>query len=77
MNALDLFTGKELEELCHPTHDMVIQNVSCRKYQPLDISNEKYLWLSPIMMKSRLPSGVGDKIIRPFSTEEKDTKLSS
>lgn len=101
--AIDIFTGKKLEELCPSTHNMDVPNVSRREYQlvsqclsdhgaraasfltklpcQLDISDDDYLSLmtddGDTKDDVKVPDGeVGEKIIRLFKTEEKDTSES-
>jgi len=78
--AIDIFTGKKLEELCPSTHNMDVPNVTRREYQLLDISQDDFLSL----MKDdgdtkddiKVPEGdIGTKIIKLFKEEEKDTNV--
>lgn len=78
--AIDIFTGKKLEELCPSTHNMDVPNVTRREFQLLDISDDGFLSLmnddGDLKDDVRMPDGeVGDKIIRFFRTEEKDTNV--
>ena len=41
--ALDIFTGKKLEDLCPSTHNMSVPHVQRREYQLTNISDEGYL----------------------------------
>nr|XP_036575752.1 eukaryotic translation initiation factor 5a-2 [Colletotrichum truncatum]KAF6782376.1 eukaryotic translation initiation factor 5a-2 [Colletotrichum truncatum] len=76
--ALDIFTGKKLEDLCPSTHNMDVPNVQRREYQLLDISDDGFLSLmnddGDTKDDVRVPDGeIGDKINRLFKVEEKDT----
>ncbi|KAF3767698.1 eukaryotic translation initiation factor 5A [Cryphonectria parasitica EP155] len=78
--ALDIFTGKKLEDLCPSTHNMDVPNVSRREYQLLDISDDGFLSLmtddGDTKDDVKVPDGeVGDKITRLFKEEEKDTNV--
>lgn len=39
--AIDIFTGKKLEELCPSTHNMDVPNVSRREYQLVSLPGPK------------------------------------
>merc|ERR1712098_870868 len=43
--AIDIFTGKKLEELCPSTHNMDVPNVTRKEYQLLDVSDDGFLSL--------------------------------
>jgi translation initiation factor 5A len=78
--ALDIFTGKKLEDLCPSTHNMDVPNVTRREYQLLDISDDGFLSLmsddGDTKDDVRVPDGeLGEKITRLFKTEEKDTNI--
>lgn len=78
--ALDIFTGKKLEDLCPSTHNMDVPNVSRKEYQLLDISDDGFLSLmnddGDMKEDVRMPDGeIGEKIQRLFKTEEKDTNV--
>ncbi|TDZ16628.1 Eukaryotic translation initiation factor 5A [Colletotrichum sidae] len=78
--AIDIFTGKKLEDLCPSTHNMDVPNVQRREYQLLDISDDGYLSLmnddGDTKDDVRVPDGeVGEKINRLFKVEEKDTNV--
>ncbi|KXJ92345.1 eukaryotic translation initiation factor eif-5a [Microdochium bolleyi] len=78
--AIDIFTGKKLEELCPSTHNMDVPNVSRREFQLLDISDDGFLSLmnddGDTKDDVKMPDGeIGDKIKRLFKEEEKDTNV--
>ncbi|MCJ1351745.1 MAG: Eukaryotic translation initiation factor 5A [Icmadophila ericetorum] len=78
--ALDIFTGKKLEELCPSTHNMDVPNVSRKEMQLLDISDDGFLSLMSEDGETKddvkLPEGeVGEKIEKLFRAEEKDTNV--
>ena len=77
--AIDIFTGKKLEELCPSTHNMDLPHVSPRDYQLLDI-DDGFLSLmgedGSTKDDVKIPDGdVGEKIIKLFQTESKDTNV--
>ncbi|KAK4193921.1 eukaryotic translation initiation factor 5A-1 [Podospora australis] len=76
--ALDIFTGKKLEDLCPSTHNMDVPVVKRQEYTLIDISDDGYLSLmnsdGDIKDDVRLPDGdVGSKITKMFKEEEKET----
>ncbi|KAL2111943.1 hypothetical protein VUR80DRAFT_8957 [Thermomyces stellatus] len=78
--ALDIFTGKKLEDLSPSTHNMDVPNVTRREYQLLDISDDGFLSLmnddGDTKDDVKMPEGeVGEKINRLFKVEEKDTNV--
>lgn len=80
LTALDIFTGKKLEDLCPSTHNMDVPNVSRREYQLVDISDDGFLSLmsddGSIKDDVKIPEGdVGDKINKQFKDEGKDLNV--
>ncbi|EER41840.1 eukaryotic translation initiation factor 5A-2 [Histoplasma capsulatum var. duboisii H88] len=78
--AIDIFTSKKLEDLCPSTHNMEVPNVSRKEYQLLDITDDGFLSLmsddGSLKDDVKLPEGdVGEKIVKLFRTEEKDTNV--
>ncbi|CAI0641164.1 Eukaryotic translation initiation factor 5A [Colletotrichum fructicola] len=78
--AIDIFTGKKLEDLCPSTHNMDVPNVQRREYQLLDISDDGFLSLmnddGDTKDDVRVPDGeIGDKINKLFKVDEKDTNV--
>ncbi|RQM07891.1 hypothetical protein DH86_00000781, partial [Scytalidium sp. 3C] len=78
--AIDIFTGKKLEELCPSTHNMDVPNVSRKEYQLLDVSDDGFLSLMSEDGETKddvkVPEGeIGEKINRLFTEEEKDTNV--
>ncbi|RKU47215.1 Eukaryotic translation initiation factor 5A [Coniochaeta pulveracea] len=76
--AIDIFTGKKLEDLCPSTHNMDVPNVTRREYQLLDVSDDGYLSLmsddGDTKDDVRMPDGeIGEKINKLFKIDEKDT----
>ena len=45
MVALDIFTGKKLEELCPSTHNMMVPVVKRQDYQLVDITSDGFVSL--------------------------------
>ncbi|MCJ1402101.1 Eukaryotic translation initiation factor 5A [Xylographa trunciseda] len=78
--AIDIFTGKKLEELCPSTHNMDVPNVTRREMQLIDISDDGFLSLmgedGELKDDVKVPEGeVGDKIEKLFRGDEKDTNV--
>lgn len=78
--ALDIFTGKKLEDLSPSTHNMDVPNVMRREYQLIDISDDGFLSLmndaGDLKDDVAMPEGeVGEKITKLFKVEEKDTNV--
>merc|ERR1711939_676786 len=78
--ALDIFTGKKLEDLSPSTHNMDVPNVVRREYQLLDITDDNFLSLmsddGSTKDDVKMPDGeVGEKIQKLFREEEKDTNV--
>lgn len=78
--AIDIFTGKKLEELCPSTHNMDVPNVTRREFQLLDVSDDGYLSLmsddGATKDDVKVPEGdVGDKIMKLFKDEGKDLNV--
>jgi len=78
--AIDIFTGKKLEDLCPSTHNMDVPNVTRKEYQLLDISDDSFLSLMSEDGETkddvRMPDGeLGEKINKLFKIEEKDTNV--
>ncbi|CAK7228530.1 translation initiation factor eIF5A [Sporothrix curviconia] len=78
--AIDIFTGKKLEDLCPSTHNMDVPNVTRREYQLLDISDDGFLSLmnddGDTKDDVKMPDGeIGEKINKLFKVDEKDTNV--
>lgn len=78
--AMDIFTGKKLEDLCPSTHNMDVPNVSRKEYQLLDVTDDGFLSLmsddGSTKDDVKIPDGeVGDKIKKLFTDEGKDTNV--
>ncbi|KAL2799375.1 translation protein SH3-like domain-containing protein [Aspergillus insuetus] len=78
--AIDIFTGKKLEELCPSTHNMDVPNVTRREYQLLDVTDDGFLSLMDdnggTKDDVKVPDGdVGDRINKMFTEESKDCNV--
>ncbi|THC99393.1 hypothetical protein EYZ11_001117 [Aspergillus tanneri] len=78
--ALDIFTGKKLEDLSPSTHNMDVPNVTRKEYQLLDITDDDFLSLMDENGNTKddvkVPDGeTGEKIIRMYREEEKDCNV--
>jgi len=78
--AIDIFTGKKLEDLCPSTHNMDVPNVRRQEYQLLDVTDDGFLSLmsddGSTKDDVKLPDGeVGDKIKKLFHEESKDVNV--
>ncbi|CAL5872733.1 uncharacterized protein PFLUO_LOCUS7000 [Penicillium psychrofluorescens] len=80
MVAIDIFTGKKLEDLSPSTHNMDVPNVTRKEYQLLDITDDDFLSLMDDTGSTKddvkVPdSDLGERIIRMFREEEKDVNV--
>jgi len=78
--AIDIFTGKKLEDLCPSTHNMDVPVVNRQEYQLLDITDDGFLNLmsddGSLKDDVKMPDGeVGDKINKIFKNDEKETNV--
>merc|ERR1712059_176435 len=78
--AIDIFTGKKLEDLSPSTHNMEVPNVVRREYQLLDITDDGFLSLmsddGTTKDDVKMPDGeTGDKIKKLFQDDGKDTNV--
>jgi len=77
--AIDIFTGKKLEDLCPSTHNMDVPVVKRTEYQLIDI-DDGFLNLIDDNGNEKndvkMPDGeAGEKITKLFVTEEKETNV--
>ncbi|KAJ5629138.1 eukaryotic translation initiation factor 5A-2 [Penicillium herquei] len=80
MVAIDIFTGKKLEDLSPSTHNMDVPHVSRKEYQLLDITDDDFLSLlkddGDTKDDVKVPEGeVGERINRMFKDEGKDVNV--
>ncbi|QKX53464.1 uncharacterized protein TRUGW13939_00543 [Talaromyces rugulosus] len=78
--AIDIFTGKKLEDLSPSTHNMDVPNVSRKEFQLLDITDDGFLSLMDDGGNTKddvkVPDGeVGDRINKLFTDEGKDVSV--
>ncbi|KAL0264783.1 translation initiation factor eIF5A [Diplodia seriata] len=78
--AIDIFTGKKLEDLSPSTHNMDVPNVRRSEYQLLDVTDDGFLSLmsddGSLKDDVKLPDGeVGEKINKLFTEDGKDTNV--
>ncbi|ODM23926.1 Eukaryotic translation initiation factor 5A [Aspergillus cristatus] len=78
--ALDIFTGKKLEDLSPSTHNMDVPKVNRKEYQLLDITDDGFLSLmrddGDTKDDVKLPEGeLGERIVKMFREEEKDLNV--
>ncbi|KAK4915803.1 translation initiation factor eIF5A [Elasticomyces elasticus] len=68
--AIDIFSGKKIEELSPSTHNVDVPNVSRREYQLMDIDGGHLTLMNDDMSEKsyvKIPEGeVGDKIQKLF-----------
>jgi len=80
MVAIDIFTGKKLEDICPSTHNMDCPNVKKKEYQLLSIT-DGYVSLMDLDTCDtkddlRLPEGdLGDQIQQAFEKEDTETMI--
>jgi len=78
--AIDIFTGKKLEDLSPSTHNMDVPNVRRQEYQLVDVSDDGFLSLMDDNGETKddvkMPDGeAGEKIQKLFVEENKDTNV--
>jgi len=80
--ALDIFTGKKLEDICPSTHNMDVPVVKRKEYQLLAINEDAYVSLMDLETCDtkddlKLPEGeLGDQIKAAFEKDETGLLLS-
>jgi len=78
--AIDIFTGKKLEDLSPSTHNMDVPHVARKEYQLLDITDDDFLSLlkddGDTKDDVKVPEGeVGERLVRMFKDENKDVNV--
>lgn len=78
--ALDIFTGKKLEDLSPSTHNMDVPNVFRKEFQLLDVTDDDFLSLMDESGTTKddvkKPDGeIGDRIDKLFTEEGKDVNV--
>ncbi|RAO74054.1 uncharacterized protein BHQ10_010066 [Talaromyces amestolkiae] len=78
--AIDIFTGKKLEDLSPSTHNMDVPNVSRKEFQLLDVTDDGFLSLMDEAGNTKddvkKPDGeIGDRIDKLFTEEGKDVNV--
>ena len=72
ITAIDIFTGKKLEDVCPTSHNLLVPNVTKADYQVLDISDDNYVSLllpdGETKDNLKVPEGeLGDKFKADFN----------
>jgi len=77
--AIDIFTGKKLEELCPSTHNMDVPHVKRTEFQLLDIADDGFLSLMDDAGNTKddvpIPDGEIGAKIRGLFDDGKDTNV--
>ncbi|EED16732.1 Eukaryotic translation initiation factor eIF-5A [Talaromyces stipitatus ATCC 10500] len=78
--ALDIFTGKKLEDLSPSTHNMDVPNVTRKEFQLLDVTDDGFLSLMDEAGNTKddvkKPDGeIGERIDKLFTEEGKDVNV--